>query len=76
MPMDTDQLRSKQLMSELKVQILQTVCFLLDDEVYSKQDAAMDLLNLLPLIDVVEGHFNLEYIKQQMNKTKTQVAKY
>ncbi|GAB2569141.1 hypothetical protein [Gracilibacillus alcaliphilus] len=70
-----DQLHSKQVLVDIELQLLQTIHFLLDDEVYTKRDAAIDLLSVLALVEMQETSISLKHIKEELSSKKTQTAK-
>lgn len=51
MSLGIDQLHEMLQTSELKTQLLQIICYLIDDAQYTKEKAAQDLIQLLKTFD-------------------------
>jgi len=61
-----DELYSKWMLSDIKSKIVQTICNLLDDQVYVKNDAIYSLLEVVELIDLEEKRVNSNEAKEKL----------
>ena len=53
-----NELNSKLILIDMKSRIVQTVCSLVDDQVYTKNDAVYSLLEVVALIELEEQKVN------------------
>lgn len=54
-----DELQSKWMLVDMKSKIIQTVCCLLDDQLYTKENAIESLLEIVSLIEMEEQRFQV-----------------
>ena len=59
-------LHSKWILTDMKSKIIQTICSTMDDEVYTKNDAIDDLLEVVALIELEEKKFNPNEAREQL----------
>lgn len=60
-----NELQQKWFLNDMKRKIIQTVCFLMDDEVYTKNDAVCDLLDVIASIDMEEKKIHPNEVREQ-----------
>lgn len=60
-----NELQQKWFLNDMKRKIIQTVCFLMDDEVYTKNDAVYDLLDVIASIDMEEKKIHPNEVREQ-----------
>ena len=53
-----NELESKSILIDMKQRLVQTICGLVDDQVYTKNDAVYSLLEVVALIDLEEKKVN------------------
>ncbi|MFD1362316.1 hypothetical protein [Lentibacillus salinarum] len=58
-----DELQTKWLLTDMKSKIIQTACHLIDDEVYTRKDAAYVLLEVVALIELEEKKIHPDDVK-------------
>ncbi|WP_066189799.1 MULTISPECIES: hypothetical protein [Gracilibacillus] len=63
-----DNLMSKQVLTDVKAQLLEVICLLLQDSIYTKDDAAWALLQIIPLIELEEGPHKIEQLCRELKK--------
>lgn len=59
-------LHSKSILTDMKSKIVQIVCNLIDDEIYTKNDAACSLLEVVALMELEEKSFNVHVVRNEM----------
>ena len=52
------ELQTKRMLVDMKSKLIQTACNLLDDSLYTNEDAAVSLLDVVELIEIEEKRIN------------------
>lgn len=61
-----NELHTKSILIDMKSQIVQTICSLVDDEVYTKNDAVYSLLEVVSLIELEEKKVDLSEARSRL----------
>jgi len=61
-----NELHSKVILIDMKGKIFQTICSLLDDQMYTKNDAVFSLLDVLALIELEERSVNSDGVRNSL----------
>lgn len=61
-----DDLHSKWILTDMKSKLVQIVCNLIEDEVYTKHDAACALMEVIALIELEEKGFNMHEARNEI----------
>lgn len=61
-----DELHDKLMLADMKSRLVQTVCNLIDDQMYTKEDAVYALLELVALIELEEKKVRLHEVKDKL----------
>jgi len=61
-----NELHSKVILINMKGKLVQTICSLLDDQMYTKNDAVFSLLDVLALIELEERSVNSDGVRSSL----------
>lgn len=61
-----DELHEKLMLTDMKSKIVNIICSLIDDQLYSKDDAVYALLNLVILIELEEKKVRLNELQAKL----------
>lgn len=61
-----NELHSKWVLTDMKSKLVQTICNLMDDEMYTKDDAVYAMLEVVALIELEEKKVYLHEVKDKL----------
>jgi len=66
-------LYSKWLLTDMKTRIVQTICSLMDDQMYTKENAASSLIEVVALIELEERMVDTHKMKDNLLSKKIEM---